>query len=302
MAEVKPEEIEVSHEEFVAWTLENARNMARYSIGETPPPDFALEKASDLEIARYLAQVEVDDSKLSKQIKEALDKNLTDPDTIFQAGSLVIAKSEAAREVASPPHKTRLENLSQKIASQIPKLLDSSTSRRAFLKAAPALLSVLATACGIADTLRNLPWLVEYTYPTPEGTEVVQPTETSTPTPEPWLIEELPWHWIGEWQRVETTNEETGETIGYNVRFVVSEGLPFDRIDFATAESTYLIFEDAFYSAGVNEGRLRADLETLLAENPDGWAEEDMARAISLALEGAQRQFANINPADRQRW
>ncbi|MFZ5932522.1 MAG: hypothetical protein ACOYT7_00330 [Patescibacteria group bacterium] len=189
MAETTPdvEAKEASPEEFAALLLENARNMARYSIGETPPPDFSPEGATDLEVAKYLSRVEVDDTKLSKQIKEALDKNLTNPDTIFQAGSLVIAKAEAPKEIATPPQKARLEKLSQKIASKTSKLLDSGLSRRAFLKAAPTLLSVLATSCGVVDTQANVPLPTE---PSPVRTEApvstpveaVEATQIPTPT------------------------------------------------------------------------------------------------------------------------
>ena len=184
-----PREPREADERFVAEAIiGNARNMARYSIGQTPPPDFDLERATDLEVARYLSGVEVDDKSLAQEIKEALDKNLADTDGAFQATSLAVGKAIAAEEAASPKERRFLKRVSDKVAKEIGQLIASKSGKRGL--AAAAGVSLIATACSNLGS-GVLPIPIDIESPTPRATEVrptstpflpVPPTETPTPT------------------------------------------------------------------------------------------------------------------------
>jgi hypothetical protein len=182
MPEEKPEIVEVEHEEFVARALiENARNMARYSIGQTPPPNFASERATDMEVARYLSGVEVDDKNLAQDIKEALDRNLADPDGAFQATSLAVGKAIAAEEVASPKERRFLKRVSDKVTKETGQFIASKSGKKGL--AVVSGLSLVATACsGNLGGILARP--VDIETPTPVATEVVElPATLIAPAP-----------------------------------------------------------------------------------------------------------------------
>lgn len=183
MPEEKPDVVEVEHEEFVARAvIENARNMARFSIGQTPSPNFASERVTDLEVARYLSGVEVDDKSLAQKIKEALDRNLADPDGAFQVASVAVAKAEAAKEVASPKQKGFFERVSDKVAKEAGKLIASKSGKRGL--AVVSGLSLATTACGQVAQGAESSRPIDLETPTQAAREVFTPTTEAPPTPE----------------------------------------------------------------------------------------------------------------------
>ena len=187
-------ELKEADEKFVAAAIiGNARNMARFSIGQTPPPNFDLERATDLEVARHLSDVQVDDKSLAQNIKEALDRNLTDPDGAFQAASLTVAKAiaTATEEVVLPNERGFFKRVSDKVVKEMGQLIASKSGKKGL--AVVSGLSLVATACGQVAQGAEPSRPIDLETPTAVATEVrptstpfspVPPTEIATPTPE----------------------------------------------------------------------------------------------------------------------
>lgn len=149
--------------------------MARYSIGLTPTPapeDVASEKA----LGQFLSEVRVDDPQfesLGSRLKTNIDQAL-----LSEAASMTYAKLEAAKQVASTPVKKELADFQPSFLGKVSDLLASNTlTRRAFIKASPALMGTILAACSSGADAGTLPRPIETEIPTPQVTEAAESTQ-----------------------------------------------------------------------------------------------------------------------------
>ena len=161
--------------------------MARYSLAQTPLPDF--NKGIDEEVAEFLAQVEVDDKVLSARVQGGLERNISE-DALFEAASLTLAKAKLAAEEARGKNKSILERFGDKILDKASEAIAKVGGKRAL--AATSGIALMATACSARVTPAITP---EVATPQAVATETiaaptptVEPTPTTEPSPTPEVV------------------------------------------------------------------------------------------------------------------